>query len=214
MKADVASVAVVALAIMIPIARAAPPAQRAIGQEGAPPHKADQALVKELLRQAHDCAPAIADPLERARLLEQLALAYAKAGEKQEAVTAISDALSSLGAIKDGTARDPALVTISESQSRLGMLEAAIATAEEIDAEGIKSIALGNIANALAANGRMDEARNIVDRIDDAFFRDAALCFVAEAAAERGDLEHVRPKSWWCSSYLVVAGWRKRIRHA
>lgn len=169
--------------------------------------EATEVTVKELLRQVRDCVPTISDPLEHADFSHRLALAYAKAGEREMAATIISDALSSLGTAQRDAARDSLLAMIAESQSRLGMLTAAIATADRIDAEGMKWLALERVADAVAASGRVEEACDVVDRIDDAFYRDTALGTVAEAAAMHADLKHVWPifKSITCTRERSVA---------
>lgn len=104
-------------------------------------------------------------------------------------------ALDMLDAVSSPADRTPVLMTAAEAQARAGDAAAALATASGIESVRYRAIALGRIALAQAAAGRVDDADTTlktalaaVDRIERPYAQSFAISRIAIALTQIHDL--------------------------
>lgn len=107
-------------------------------------------------------------------------------------------ALDMLDSVSSPADRTPVLMTAAEAQARAGDAAAALATASNIESVRYRAVALGRIALAQAAAGRIEDADTTlqtalaaVDRIERPFAQSFAISRIAIALTQIHDLSDV-----------------------
>jgi RNA polymerase sigma factor (sigma-70 family) len=116
-----------------------------------------------------------------------LALIEDQAGRHDQARRTLREAARVAQAVKDPAQRQWALTSVMCAQVRLGEVDAARKLLAEIPGEMWRNIAVAAVAEALAAAGRVPEARALIDALPRNDMKVHALCHLAAGQAQAGD---------------------------
>jgi tetratricopeptide (TPR) repeat protein len=120
------------------------------------------------------------DASHKTRILRQVALAYAQAGQ-------YNLALQTVNSIEDAREKASTLADITGQYARAGQYDEALRIANTMEHKSYKNIVLLGVVNAHAKAGHFDRALQIVNSLeDDPYYKSWALSIVAFEYAKAG----------------------------
>ena len=134
---------------------------------------------------ALDTASLIADDSLRTGAWRQIAVAWARAGDREAAGKLLDKVLQAVASFKN--VRVEALIATAEAQAQIGDVPGALKTAASIENLRGKAEALRNIALVQTKGGDLKGAGETADTIADEKIKAQALRGIAAARAEAGD---------------------------
>ena len=160
---------------------------------------------------ALDTASLIADDYLRTGAWRQIAVAWARAGDREAAGKLLDKVLQAAAAFKNvHLIRVEALIATAEAQAQIGDVPGALKTAVSVGNLHGKAEALRNIALVQAKGGDVKGARETAETITDEKIKAQAFRNIAMAQAEKGDRDGaLHTAAGIRDPYLKAAAFRK-----